>query len=250
MAIGRVRVEKPGSMQKLKKSLKDSGGDERWFYSLKADSEITVRFLAEPWDFTAFFQHFMEDRPGDQKSFPCNSGDCEGCDEGNNAYKVWVAPILDVENTRVRAMRVPKGIVDTLTKKADRKGTIMDRDYIIMREGSGKDNTKYDLDDMPVKRRDLSAYELPNIEEMLESQLNDALGASVDEDDDPPPRRPAKRPNKAITKQVAKKVAKRPRRPVEDDDEDDVPFSGKPAKAARRPLKRTPPPAQRKSLRR
>lgn len=249
MAVGRIRVETPGDIKALKKSLKDSGGDDKWFFSLKADSEITVRFLAEPWEFTSFLQHFMEDRPGDQKSFPCNSGDCEGCDEGNSAYKVWVAPVLDVENNRVRAMRMPKGIVDSLTKKAERKNTIMDRDYIIMREGSGKDGTKYDLDDMPVKRRNLDGYELPDIEGMLESQLQDAMGVSL-ADEEPPPRRPTKKPNKAASKAVAKKVARRPRGPVDEDDEEPPwsPKPARPAKAVRRPIKKAAP--AKKGLRR
>lgn len=216
MPVGKIKVGRAGSLDKLKKELKSNSQGDKWFYRIPADEEVTVRFMVDPPDFVNYMNHYD---PDNQTSYPCNTGDCIGCDEGIEARKVWVAPAVDVEENKVLAMVVPKGIVDSLTKKYERarSGTITDRDFIIMREGSGKDNTKYDLDSEMPRKRDLSDFEVPDIESMLEKQLLDAMGVEEDDDDEPPRRK------KSSSKKPVKKTAakKRPRPTIADEDDED-----------------------------
>lgn len=263
MGVGRIRAGSAGDPTKLKRELKESAGSDKWFMTIPADSEVTVRFLAEPWEFVSYMKHYIgEGKEG--KQFPCNEGDCIGCDEGSEPYKVWVAPVVEIEDgkpTRARAMVVPKSIVDTLSRKADKgPGTVMDRDYIIQREGSGKDNTKYLLDFEARKRRDLSEFEAPDIMEMLEQQLDDVLESDLI--DDEPPRRGG-RPTKKATKKAmpARRRTHDEDEDDEDEDDDEAPWDDapparsstgaarkRPIKKAARPLKKAVAP--KKSLRR
>lgn len=256
MGVGSIKAAQAGTMSKLKKTLKESTGGDKWFYRLKADTDITVRFMTEPFDFISYKNHYQRgEKKGEDRSFPCNDGDCLGCDEGIDVRTVWVAPVVDVTDSRVRVMVLPKGIVDSLVLRYEKRGTIMDRDYLIMREGSTMEDTKYEIDPEAPKKRDMSAYKMPDIMAMLEEQLADAMG-NADDDDEPPRRAASKRPVKKASKAVASRLAKR--RTQDDDDEDDDPgFSGRPAKAikrstgaARKPLRKPAPEVKKKGLRR
>ena len=215
-----IRAGKSGSLEKLKRDLADTGGD-KWFYTIKGGTEITVRFLTEPWDFVNYMRHYM-----DGQSFPCDSDSCRGCDEGNSASKAFVAAVLDVEESRVRAMSMPKSLVDTLTRAAERRGTIMNRDYIIERIGTGKDDTKYNIEPDTPKKRDLSDYELPDIMGMLERQL-DEMGDDEDEEE-APRRRTSKKPGRGAVKSKSRRETF-----YDDDDDDDPGFSASAAKPRR-----------------
>lgn len=210
MAVGKILAGTPGDMDRLRRELKEGGGGDKWFWRVPADDEVKVRFMVEPYEFTRFKQHFINDGKN-SRSFPCNDGDCEGCDEGNDPSWTWVAPVVDVTENRVRVLQVPKSVVESLMKKADRHGTVLNRDWLIIREGSGRDNTRYELDSDPPKRRDMSIYEDPDIMGMLEAQLEDAMG--VDDDDDEPPRRGA------IKKATKRAVSGKRRRESEEDEE-------------------------------
>jgi hypothetical protein len=104
MGVGRIRAGSAGDPTKLKRELKESAGSDKWFMTIPADSEVTIRFLAEPWEFISYMKHYIGEGK-DGKQFPCNEGDCIGCDEGSEPYKVWVAPVVEIEDgkpTRAR----------------------------------------------------------------------------------------------------------------------------------------------------
>lgn len=214
MAVGKAKAKTVGSLKDLKRELKDSGGGSNWFYRLAADSEITVRFLVEPTEFTWFWQHYDGSWPEKKRGFPCNTGDCFGCDEGNKARKVWVAPVVEVANKQVRVMVIPKTIVESLVDRFERWSTIMDRDYIIMREGSTMENTSYELVHEAPRKMKLSGYAMPDIAQMIEDQIKAANSDDDDDDDtdEEPPwatRKGAKKVTKKVVKKATKTVAKK-----------------------------------------
>jgi hypothetical protein len=220
MAVGKIRAGTAGDPDKLKRELKESSNNDKWFYRLQPDTEIVCRFMTEPWDFVSYMQH-SEGSGKNFRAWPCNDGDCVGCDEGIDSRKVWVAPVLDVKESRVRAMAVPKGVVDSLVKIAERGGTIRDRDITVIREGSGMENTKYEIYSDSRKRRDMSIYEPPDIMEMLEEQLEEAMADDDDDDDDPPPRkRSANKSSKRVAKSAGTK-RKRERAPWDEDEDEE-----------------------------
>jgi hypothetical protein len=236
MGLGKIRTSTPGDPDRLKRELKDSGND-KWFYRVPANSEITVRFMAEPWDFTVYMNHFM-----DGTSFPCNEGDCKGCDEGNSASKTWIAPVLDLDGNRVRAMTIAKSIVDSLSKMTDRgSGTIMDRDITVIREGSTKEDTKYELYSEGRKRRDISSFEPPDIEGMLEGMLRDAMEDEEDDEDPPPSRSRVNKASKRVAKSASRSTKAKSRSSApwdEDDEEDDEPPRSSTGRARRAAVKK------------
>lgn len=242
MAVGKIRAGQAGSLKKLKTTLKESvGSNGKYFERIKPDEEVTGRFLDEPYDFVYFDQHF--NNGGTPPAFPCNSGDCEGCDEGYDVSRTWVAPFVDIENNKVMALQVPKGIVDQLTTLCDKRGTILDRDITISREGTGKEGTKYSMLADDRRRRDLSMFEPPDIMGMLQAQLEEVTGVAAVDDDDDDDEPPVRRTSLARGAKKATKAVRR--RPVIEDDDDDDDDDEPPRRLAKKaPLKKAAAPVK------
>lgn len=148
------------------------GGGGKWIKTLK-EGETRMRFLQEVEDWVVYYEHY---NPAGT-AFPC-TGDrdtCPGCTSTNERMKsasrkvavnVVVGQYQDV-------YKLPITLVNRLKIKSERNNnTITDRDYLIIR--SGKDiNTEYDVESGSALPIDLSAYELFNIEKMLEEQFNE-----------------------------------------------------------------------------
>jgi hypothetical protein len=222
MAIGK----KAGDLKTLKRELKASSGD-KWFWRVPANDEVKVRFLAEPVNIVKFAQHFDNTRPKGKQAFPCDDGACEGCDEGLEKRYAWAAPVLDVDEDRVRVLQLPKTVMDILYVRYEKYDTIMDREMLIMRQGSTKDDTKYMIDTLDRRRINLKKYaaHMPDIEAMLQSQLDEAMRDDDDDDDDRP--RGKSKFEKIREHDAKKKGVRKPSKQadpwegIDDDDDDD-----------------------------
>jgi len=195
------------SMAGLKASLKKGGGSQ-YLSRVPADASITVRFLTEPEDWYGYYEHYDPVR----KFYPC-SDDCPGCTEGERPSGRYLSNALDVAEGKVIPLVLPKSMVSSLVKKHEKYGTMLDRDYELSRSGNGLD-TEYDVTPEAPTKMNLTRYDLIDLEELLESQLEMAESAkdSSDDDDDdddtPAPRRNAgPSPRKSIA--------------ADDDDDDD-----------------------------
>jgi hypothetical protein len=221
-----------GSVKNLRKSLK-SGGSGRYLQRIKAEG-TTVRFLTEPDEWFKFYEHYDDTRK-DNYYFPCTE-DCEGCEEGLDVSKRYLANALDVDDNRVVPLVLPASLVTNLLKKYDKFKTIKDRDYELTKDGSGFD-TEYDaLYEQPHKR-DLKRYDLLDLGDVLLSQLSEGEDDDDDDDEDETPKRKS---SKGGSKKPPKRRPSKSRDEDDDDDEDEAP---------RRPKKRiAKPPAKKKVM--
>lgn len=205
MATPKLKGGTVGSIRQMKKSLKKSSGGQ-YLSRVPSESELIVRFLTEPTDWVEYSEHFDDIR----KFYPC-SDDCPGCELGERASKRYLANALNVEESKVIPLVLPVTAARDLLKKYDRYNTLMDRDYIIARTGSGLD-TEYEVSPEGPLKRSLGKYDLLDLWSLLEKQLPGAEDddEDEDEDEDKPPSRSSRR-----TAGSAR------RRPADDDDDED-----------------------------
>lgn len=216
-APGGIKANKVTSIKKLRDQVKkNSGGSDEWMLRIRKDSEIEVRFLTEPDGWVDYREHWIEG----VGFFPCRAHDCQGCEADNKGSIKYAAPVLDLENDSVRIIALSNTAADQLMKKYDLKSrnTIMDRDYTIQREGGGQNDTTYYVHDGEKKRRNLSKYDVPDQDAILEFLAKLLPGATSDEDEEEemdemlPPRRAAAK---------AGRVPSQRRRSRDEDDDDE-----------------------------
>jgi hypothetical protein len=196
-----IKAQELGSAEAVKRSLKGGGG-QGWL-SRPQEGSTTVRFLTEPDAWVMYWEVFSEDL---NHYIPLEEGEDDG-----DAKKRYLTNAFLPDEQRVVPLVLPVSAVSSLMKKFDRYGTILDREYIIDRSGSGFD-TEYDVDSGSKSKFNVAKYEdeMFDLLDVLEAQLT---GDDVDDDDeddeDEPPRRPTKgrKPTKKATRK--KKTASR-----------------------------------------
>lgn len=213
---------KMGSMKNMKKSLK--GGSNEFIRNIPGEGTLTVRFLDEPHEFHGYFEHWVGGKP-----IPCTTDECEGCNSDDPEEQKKMFRYLGngyvVDDQRVRAIKMPKTLVQQLVDYYDNNGTLLDRDYDLKKSGSGKNNTRYTAaPDSPSKMK-LDRFKKFDLQEVLESMIND--------DEDPP-----KAKGKGKSKDKDKPKKKKEKNPW-DDVEDERPKRKKSASKSKPAAKRT-----------
>ena len=199
-----VKGGKVRSIKGLKSDLKKGGGSQ-YLQRVPADDSITVRFLTEPTEWVNWFEHYDPVR----KFYPC-SDDCPGCDEGDRPSQRYLANALNVEDTRVIPLVLPKTLAASVIKKYEKYATLLDRDYELAREGSGLETT-YDVTPESPSKMNVSRFDLIDLWDMLGKQLEMAEAEGDDEDDEEEEIPAAKRGTPGRRKPA----------PVADDDDED-----------------------------
>jgi hypothetical protein len=141
--------------------------------------QTRIRFLQPTKDWTTYREHFD---PGHKITFPCakeaGSDTCLGCDSDSertrNRSRFYAFNALD-EKGRLQVYKLGVKLYKTFQAREQRMDTILDRDYTIIRTGSSKDDTVYDID--PGERYPLDGEipELNDIPAILGKDYNDAL---------------------------------------------------------------------------
>lgn len=152
-----------------------SGGYMKYF----KDGDTTFRILQEPQEWIGYWEHF---NPGGF-GFPC-TGDrkaCPGCTSSNEKMKKAGRKIAIqvLEGEYVNVYKFPKTLADKISNRANRIGTITDRDYTISRFKSG-DKVEYDVeggDKVPVDIKALRE-QFKDVEAMLQESYDEAWGDS------------------------------------------------------------------------
>lgn len=163
-----------GSVDAIKDSLEGSG-DGVWIKGIP-EGTTTVRFLQEP---SEWFMYRERYEPTKKRFWPVLTEDEEWYtdEEGKNrrATLRYLTNVLLVEDDRVVPLKVPKTLAEALITRYERYKTITDRDYDLIRSGKGL-NTSYDaLSDEKLKRN-LSQYDLHDLEEVLMSARDEVKG--------------------------------------------------------------------------
>lgn len=205
----KIRGGKVKSLASLKTSMKKGGGGSQYLKRVPADDSLTVRFLTEPTEWVTYFEHYDAVR----KFYPCTD-DCPGCTEGDRPSARYLANALDVAETNVIPLVMPKTMAASVLKKYEKYATLLDRDYELSRSGTGMD-TEYDVTPEAPSKMNIARFDLIDLMEILEGQLAMAENAESDDDeDDDEDEAPKARTRKKATAAPKSKVA-------DDDDEDE-----------------------------
>ena len=115
-----------------------------------SNGDTVVRFCEEIDEWVKFWQHFNEDA---KRSYPC-TGDrssCPGCLSENpkeaKASLHYATTVKLIEREQYVPARIKVTIYKKMKTRSERNdGTILNRDYIIIREGKGMNDTEYDVE--------------------------------------------------------------------------------------------------------
>lgn len=220
-----------------------------WPKSLRS-GETRVRILTEIPEWQEYWEHYDET----VKYFPCTEDKktCPGCtsteERTRRASKRYLAPVLDPRTGRVYGLKIPLDLANRLSLRNDRNnGTITNRDYTLIRTGSGLE-TDYDVEQEEKVPIDLTVYaDTVDLEQMLSSQFA-AAWPNFDPDNPPNGKAPTRRrrpradddeqPEKTMTKELADRAKTAPGR-TEDGGYTDDPPSEAPAEPASAPAEET-----------
>jgi hypothetical protein len=166
----------------------DSGEVLKYLRNFR-EGDNEVRFIDEVDDWISFSEHYS----ADNKSFPCtmDRSTCPGCtseiEKVQRASRKYATNVKLVGNGMVLPFRIPMSLAKKLFNRAERNGTITNRDYIVMREGKGLD-TEYDLEQGDRGEVDLEALreQAMDIESVLVTAYEEVWGPLEKEEEEPP----------------------------------------------------------------
>jgi hypothetical protein len=196
---------KVGSIKNLKSSLKK--GTMGPIKYIPKNGSVTVRFLEDPTEWVNYNEHYDTQL---RRSYPCIEDGCPGCQTDERKTSRYLANALDVIEDKVVAIQLPKDLTNQLVRRFERYDTLLDRDYVLSKEGEGLDTT-YDADAEPAMPRKVTKYQTLDLEDVLDQVVQSVLGTGDDDDEDEAPK---KAPKGARKKSAAAAV-------IDDDDEDD-----------------------------
>lgn len=200
-----IKAKRVGSVKRLKEATKRSGAS--LIKTVGADEPLVVRFMEEPDEWIEYEEYYSEDT--EPRYFPAIEGlDPDFVSELRKPSKRFLANAVDVSDNQVVALKLPAVVANSLAKKAEKFGTIIDRDYELSREGSGL-QTEYEVTPEPPSRMNLRRFKTLDLLDILAQQVplelrdeddDDDPPFEPDEDDDEPIRRPAKKSRTQVKK--------------------------------------------------
>lgn len=212
----------------MKDRISNTGGKKSSFFYLRADKKVRIRFLQDLEDGVQITFH---DKWG-EFNHPCLSyygKSCPNCDNSeartadNFAWSVWNYESKKVEVLMFKANR--SSPIPSLVSMYENYGTILDRDFVIERKGSGIE-TAYSV--IPIDKAAFKGTAKPLTKKKILELAFEAFPPSsfdIDEDEDEEEEIVVK---KVKAKTKAKKVIEEDEdygeEEEEDEDEDDVPW--------------------------
>lgn len=144
----------------IRDDIKKASGGNNGLWTVQAGKDMRVRFLEDPEEWTKFLEHYSQGT----KFFPCTQDDtCQGCNSDNDQLKRastrYAANVLDVKNARVIPLKMPIDLANRVINKCDRNGgTLLNRDFTLIRTGTGMNDTVYDVENEDRTEIDISRY--------------------------------------------------------------------------------------------
>ena len=173
--LAKIKTRKVGSIEKLQEALKKGSGN--WLIqSVPKDDSITVRFLTEPEDWIGYDEVWDN---GLRKFYPAPEGFV--ADDDQKVSQKYLANVVTSDN-KVVALRLPRDLCTRLLNRADRYGTMMDRDYELERFGEGFDTT-YDVTPDSPSKRSLKKFKPLDLNDVLQQTYDEAFPGD-DEDEE------------------------------------------------------------------
>lgn len=195
-------------LSKIKQGVANSGSSMAKIVFVKADSKTRVRFLQEIEDAVEVIIHDSFDQGINALCRTHLGEDCPYCEtEGLRTRPAYVWSVWEVENKEVKLFvgyANNFNPLPSLVSMGETYGTLMDRDYVIQRDGKGT-NTRYSvvpMDKVKFKNTKAKPYPKAKLIDILEKAY------PVNEADE-------------TGKKNGKKKSKKQEEPEEDEDEDE-----------------------------
>lgn len=211
--MAKVAARRMGNIKNLQKSLEKSSAGQ-WIHSLKGDTTEEVRFLTEPEEWIGYNEYWDQDA---RTFVPVGEGE----EVPSNASYRYLAAVVLVDQDTAVAFKMSKGLAQRVFLRYQRNGTILDRNYYLIRTGTGLQDTEYDVDSESASKFPFKKYEVPDLIDILERAYDQGH-----DDDEEEPARPRKR-------RSGLPVSKGDDSFMEEDDDDDEEET-QPKKRARR----------------
>ena len=167
-----------GTVKELKQKVTASGGSQFiTFVPEESKGTITVRFLTEPEEWLGYREIYD---PIKKKSWPVPPDDSMpgSPEEDQRVTKRFLANAVNKEDDRVIAIKLPGSLVEQLLIRYERFNTMLDRDYLLGRTGSGMD-TDYYCDAEPPTRFKSDKYTLLDLNAILVSTYEQVWGVDA-----------------------------------------------------------------------
>lgn len=196
---------------KKKDAVEKNNGSGNYLRNFKAGS-LVVRFLEEPSEWLAIYEHFTPDN----RSFPCTEDDnCPGCNSDiertKKATRKYATQLYLVEQKRVLPFRIPISVADKMVNRAEKNdGRITTRDFAVMRSGAGLE-TEYDVDSEDkygVDVEDLLKKVEVDIQDCLREAFEENSGVSLAPSKEEKPKEVAKDEEKVYTETDIRSMSK------------------------------------------
>ena len=151
------------------------------------DGVTTLRIAEEHSSWTRCWMHFSQSK---KIEYPC-TGERETC-PGHNSYDEreakaslrFITNAINRETGYMDLYKIPSSIEGDFARQADKYGTLLDRDYEVIREKNDR-GTSYSIDRLDPEDFDFSEHTpfLRDHQEALEQAFRDVWGGLPDEDD-------------------------------------------------------------------
>jgi hypothetical protein len=167
-----------GSINALRQGLGGAGSNKGKLLIIKEDASARVRFLQEPEEWHVFYERFVDGSfvPVVGENDPLDAHPDERVRRVSLRHMVNV---LNKETGKVQLLKMNQDLTNRALLKHQRFKTLLDRDYEIMREGSGL-QTAYNLEQEDPEPLDLARFKdkLIDMEEYLLQAVDDYHGTS------------------------------------------------------------------------
>lgn len=147
--------------------LKEAINKSTEIFKLKSGEAKQVRILTPADEIISVYEH-TEQINGSWKTITClGKNECPMCQAGLKAsFKSYLA-VLDRTDGKVKIFKASKTVAKQLVGLIEEYGDLSARDFKILRQGEKLDTT-YQFFPKDPSPEDLSAYELPDVEQLVQ----------------------------------------------------------------------------------
>lgn len=135
-----------GSINAVRRALAQSGGasSRQKLIFLRPDSSVKVRFLQEPAEFCQYYEHYVPETKNFVPAIENDPLDEHPNPRARGRAMRHLVNVLDLESSQIRILKMNQDLTNRVILRYQKYKTLLDRDYEIMREGSGFDSS-YDI---------------------------------------------------------------------------------------------------------
>lgn len=149
-----------GTVQKLRQGLAaaSTSSNSRKLLIIKEDEPVKVRFLQEPDQWMVFYEHYVRDSKAFVPALNPDPLDSHPDEAVRRKSLRHMVNVLNLETMQVQLLKMNQDLTNRVMMRHNRYQTVTDRNYEILRSGSGL-QTSYDLEADDAEAMDISRFQ-------------------------------------------------------------------------------------------